>query len=85
MTSCQQPSLSQLCLMPGSIFGFIVILLGGALNVQAQDNNTPQRGFHPAAPYALTDLETINTVNGTLMFHLPLAAPPDGRGRSPGT
>jgi RHS repeat-associated protein len=41
---------------------------------------SPQRGFNPAGSYALTDLETVNTVNGNTMFRIPLASLPAGRG-----
>lgn len=50
---------------------------------QAQEN-IPNRGFQPAGSYALTDLENINTVNGNMMFNVPMASLPHGRGGSPG-
>src|SRR5712692_6962630 len=40
----------------------------------------PKRGFQPGASYALSDIESINTTNGNMMMHFPLAALPVGRG-----
>jgi len=62
---------------------FLVLLCCSIAYGQNQ-NNTPQRGFHPAGSYALTDLEDINTVNGNMMFRVPLTGLPHGRGNSPG-
>src|SRR5262245_10877501 len=61
------------------VFGIISFLFGKVL---AQPEQTPQRGFHPAGSYALTDIETINTNNGNLMLRLPMASLPAGRGGS---
>jgi len=41
---------------------------------------TKGRGFSPIGSYALSDIETINLVTGNLMFHLPIASLPPGRG-----
>jgi hypothetical protein len=57
--------------------GIISVLFG---RIYAQANQTPQRGFHPAGSYALSDIETINTNNGNLMLRLPMASLPAGRG-----
>jgi RHS repeat-associated protein len=46
----------------------------------AQSENVPDRGFQPAASYALSDIETINSSNGNLLFHIPLVSLPPGRG-----
>jgi RHS repeat-associated protein len=61
----------------------LLVGLAGLTQAQSQDQ-TPQRGFHPAGSYALTELETINTVGGDLMYRVPLASLPAGRGGSPG-
>src|SRR5262245_57100463 len=61
----------------------ISLLCSGYVMCQAQEN-IPKRGFHPTGSYALTDLEKINTVNGNMMFHVPMASLPNGRGNSPG-
>jgi RHS repeat-associated protein len=61
------------------VFGIISVLF---CKVHAQPNQTPQRGFHPAGSYALSDIETINTNNGNLMLRLPMASLPAGRGGS---
>ncbi len=64
-----------------------ILLLGLALfpaSVIAQttinpDPIAPQRGFYPGGSYALSDIETINTINGDLMFSIPLVSLPPGR------
>jgi hypothetical protein len=58
----------------------VVFLLCHAYKVQAQEDQTPKRGFQPAGSYALGDIETISTTNGNLMLHIPLASLPSGRG-----
>lgn len=54
------------------------------LTLQAQQQTIPQRGFHPAGSYALTDLETINVGNGNLMLRIPTVSLPDGPGGAAG-
>jgi RHS repeat-associated protein len=39
----------------------------------------PQRGFLPSAVYSLSELDSINTVNGNLSLRIPLASLPPGR------
>ncbi len=39
----------------------------------------PQRGTYPSGSYAISNIESINPVNGNLMFNLPLGALPAGR------
>jgi RHS repeat-associated protein len=58
------------------------ILYCGALTGYAQteeSKTTPDRGLHPSASYASSDIETINTTNGNLMLNIPLASLPQGR------
>ena len=62
----------------------LLFVLFATTAVPAQQDTIPQRGFHPAGSYALTDLETINTGNGNLMFRIPLVSLPSGRGGAPG-
>jgi RHS repeat-associated protein len=69
----------QIFLQLAFVIGIISVLF---CKVHAQANETPQRGFHPAGSYALTDIETINTNNGNLMLRLPMASLPAGRGGS---
>jgi hypothetical protein len=38
-----------------------------------------QRGTYPAGSYAISNIESINPVNGNLMFNLPLGSLPAGR------
>jgi RHS repeat-associated protein len=45
---------------------------------------TPKRGFAPAASYAVSDIESVNTTNGNLGLQIPIANLPAGRGGSPG-
>src|SRR5258708_7581814 len=60
------------------------LFLGALLswNVMAGygQESAPKRGFQPGASYALSDIESINTTNGNLMMHFPLASLPVGRG-----
>lgn len=39
----------------------------------------PQRGLVPAGSYSISDLETINVVNGNVFWQIPLATLPPGR------
>lgn len=64
------------------ILGIASVLFCVPDKVHAQDDQNPQRGFHPAGSYALSGIETINTNNGNLMLRLPLASLPAGRGGS---
>lgn len=57
-----------------------IVLAGATSLVQAQQDQTPARGFSPNGSYALTDLETINTANGDMMLRIPLASLPPARG-----
>lgn len=57
----------------------VMLLLSSTLVAFAQDR-TPKRGFQPASSYALGDFESINTTNGNLLFNIPLASLPAGRG-----
>ena len=57
----------------------VVLPLLCGIDGNAQTSPSPDRGFKPAGSYAVGDIETINTTNGNLMLHLPLAALPPGR------
>jgi len=54
--------------------GLTAWLLLSALTCMAQ-----QRGTYPQGSYALSNIESINPVNGNLMFNIPLGALPAGR------
>jgi hypothetical protein len=54
--------------------GLIACLLLSAMTCIAQ-----QRGTYPQGSYALSNIESINPVNGNLMFNIPLGALPAGR------
>ncbi len=62
----------------------LLMLSGSGLAEDIPETQSPQRGFYPAGSYDLSDIETINTENGNLMFHVPLASLPKGRGNNPG-
>jgi len=47
---------------------------------QGQNPAQPKRGFYPAGSYALSEIESINTTNGNVIFRIPLASLPPGRG-----
>src|SRR2546421_756783 len=61
----------------------IACVIGLSIIVAGQTSSS-QRGFQPAASYALADTESINTTNGNLMLHVPMASLPAGRGGSAG-
>ena len=73
-------SLFSACIKVTALFGVgLVLILSLPLGAVGQ-GSTPQRGYQPSASYALSDIETINTVNGNLMLSLPLGKLPPGRG-----
>jgi len=55
---------------------FILILPALVLG----QGSTPTRGFQPGGSYALSDIESINTTNGNLIFNLSLGKLAPGRG-----
>jgi hypothetical protein len=57
----------------------VLLVCCSATSSFAQNDST-KRGFQPAATYALSDIETINTANGNLLLHVPLVKLPVGRG-----
>jgi RHS repeat-associated protein len=48
--------------------------------VKGQTGDSPKRGFNVGGSYALSDVETINTTNGNMIFNFPLGKLPPGRG-----
>ncbi len=50
------------------VFSLICLLLAGHSGIQAQDKHS-QQNFQPGIPYAISDIESINTTNGNLMFN----------------
>ncbi len=51
-----------------TIFSLICLSLAGYSGIQAQDKHSEQN-FQPGIPYAISDIESINTTNGNLMFN----------------
>jgi RHS repeat-associated protein len=85
MRTCQMKNTSRRMLFQFAFaFGIISILFCIANKIHAQTDQTPQRGFHPAGSYAISDVETINTSNGNMILNVPLASLPQGRGGHPG-
>jgi hypothetical protein len=58
----------------------VIVFLSSALTALAQDGQSQKRGFTPAGSFALSDIETINTVNGNMILNFPLGRLPAGRG-----
>lgn len=52
--------------------------------IKAQEVKTPQRGYQIGGSYSLSEIESINTTNGNVMLHVPMASLPQGRGGNPG-
>ncbi|MGH9754034.1 MAG: hypothetical protein ACREA2_14755, partial [Blastocatellia bacterium] len=83
MRTCQKKNTNRrMFLQFAFVLGIVSVLFCVPDKSYAQTDQTPQRGFHPAGSYALSDIETINTNNGNLMLRLPLASLPAGRGGS---
>jgi RHS repeat-associated protein len=58
----------------------LALIMCSALAGFAQDETpNPQRGFYPGGSFAISDIESINTVNGNLILNIPIAALPPGR------
>jgi RHS repeat-associated protein len=55
-----------------------------AISAQAQSAQQPQRGFAPAGTYTLSEIESINSSNGNVMFSIPITSLPVNQGGSPG-
>jgi RHS repeat-associated protein len=70
-------------LLNGIFCTIVAILIGEGATCRAQ-GSTPSRGFQPVGSYALSEMEKLNTVSGNLMFNVPIAALPPGRGGSKG-
>ncbi len=48
--------------------------------VWAQQETSTKRGFQSGAAYSISDIENINNTNGNVMFNIPMASLPAGRG-----
>lgn len=57
-----------------------IVFLSSTLTALAQDGQSQKRGFTPGGSFALSDIETINTVNGNMILNFPLGRLPAGRG-----
>ncbi len=60
------------CVKVAALFSAGLILILSLPAGAVGQGSTPQRGYQPGASYALSDIETINTINGNLMLNLPL-------------
>ena len=58
------------------IFSFFML----SANVSAQSEQSASRGLQSGASYSISDIESINNTNGNVMFNIPLASLPAGRG-----
>ena len=62
-------------LQPTTVFGLMASMCIGL----AQSTVPPGRGFSPSGSYNVSDSETVNTVNGNILYSLPLVSLPPGR------
>lgn len=67
-----------------ALAGVVCGLFSAGVELRAQASASPQRGFSPGSSYAISDMEAISTTGGNLIFRVPLASLPPGRGGSPG-
>ena len=51
-----------------------------ATRAQDPDGQVPTRGFQPNGAYAISDIESISLAGGNMVYSLPLASLPAGRG-----
>ena len=51
-----------------------VPLAAGLLSGQTLSNPNPKLGFQPSGVYSLSQIESINNVNGNLILNIPLGA-----------
>src|SRR5258708_28394192 len=58
----------------------LLALFGWSVRLATAQENAPKRGFQAGGSFALSDIESINTTNGNMMMHFPLASLPVGRG-----
>jgi RHS repeat-associated protein len=59
---------------------FVLLLTFTSYAIVIAQEAANKRGFQPGHSYALGDIETINTTNGNVMLHFPLASLPAGHG-----
>jgi RHS repeat-associated protein len=79
LSSDQQMEIVRKVLRCGVTFGVLLGASLGRLNAQVLPETMPQRGLVAGEQYAISDLETINTVNGNVFYRIPLASLPPGR------
>lgn len=60
----------------------VIAITLSTLATPAQKEVAPKRGTYLNGSYSISDFETINNTNGNVMFNLPLASLPAGRGGS---
>ena len=61
-----------------------IVFLCLTIVIQAQANLEPKRGIQPNTSYLSGDIETVSTTTGNVMFNIPLASLPVGRGGNTG-
>lgn len=76
MNTLSKISLRNLGITKLLLGGLTVLLLLSPLTCLAQEQ---QRGTYPQGSYALSNIESINPVNGNLMFNFPIGSLPAGR------
>src|SRR5258708_3734465 len=72
-------SLRSLAPITVMICAAMLLLLASPKKTIGQQGTTPQRGFEPGGSYALSNIESVNTINGDVMLNFPFKLPP-GRG-----
>jgi hypothetical protein len=58
----------------------IAIILGSAAWLHAQTSPSLENGWKPFGSYEGSHLDTVNLMNGNLMFHAPIMPDVPGRG-----
>ena len=66
------------------IIAAILCVCWTAFSINAQSAQQPQRGVAPTGTFALSEIESINTSNGNVMFNIPITSLPINQGGSPG-
>ena len=64
---------------------YLAVFLGFLFCSTSRAQNAPSTGFgmQPNQSYTLSNIETVNNSNGNLMYQIPLASLPPGRGINP--
>ena len=54
----------------------LILLAGSGMFAMAQTSSRPDRGINPIGSYAVSDIESVNLINGNMSLAIPLAALP---------